>query len=264
MSASRQHTVWLSGRFMSEERARIPASCLTLTFGVGLYETLRLVHGVAPLLELHLARLRGACNRLGLRPKQRAWAEVLAELATRNRIRNGRAKILVGDGFELATCTRLPRDLADERREGIALKSVPLERNLAQFKDTSRLALWAAERSLGAEVLLVSARRQLLETTRANLFVVSERGLETAPATRVLPGVARGLVLELARGMGVTVQLRAPSLRQRARWLEVFVSNALRGIRPVRRIDTLRFAAPSASSLTRRLQRGLDERMGLS
>jgi para-aminobenzoate synthetase/4-amino-4-deoxychorismate lyase len=141
---------------------------------------------------------------------------------------------------------------------------VPLERNLAQFKDTSRLALWAAERSLGAEVLLVSARRQLLETTRANLFVVSGRGLETAPATRVLPGVARGLVLELARSMGVTVQLRAPSLRQRARWLEVFVSNALRGIRPVRRIDTLRFVAPSASSLTRRLQRGLDERMGLS
>ncbi len=256
--------MWLSGHFLSEERAHVPASCLTLTSGVGLYETLRLVHGAVPLLELHLARLREACSRLGLRPKQLDWAKVLAELATRNRIRNGRAKILIGDGFELATCTRLPRGLADESRKGIALKSAPLERNLAQFKDTSRLALWAAERTLGAEVLLVSARRQLLETTRANLFVVSERGLETAPSTRVLPGVARGLILELARGMGVKVQLRAPSLRQRARWLEVFVSNALRGIRPVRRIDALTFAAPSASSLTRRLQRGLEERMGLS
>ncbi len=126
MSVSRQRTVWLSGRFLSEERAHVPASCLTLTSGVGLYETLRLVHGAVPLLELHLVRLRDACSRLGLRPKQPDWAEVLAELATRNRIRNGRAKILIGDGFELATCTRLPRGLSDESRMWICLKSVPL------------------------------------------------------------------------------------------------------------------------------------------
>ena len=241
----------------------MPATCLTLTFGVGLYETLRLVGGVAPLLDLHLERLRGACCELGLRPNAHDWAGILAELAARNRIRNGRAKILVGDGFELVTCGRLPRGLAEERRRGISLKSAAFQRPAAQLKDTSRLALWAAERSLDAEVLLISDRRQLLETTRANLFVVTERGLETAPTSRVLPGVARSLVLELARGMGVSVRLRAPSLRQRSRWREVFVSNALRGVRPVRRIDALAFPPPAATSLTRRLQRSLDERMGL-
>ncbi len=263
MSASPRRTVWLSGRFLPEERARVSATCLTLTSGVGLYETLRVVDGVAPLDDLHLALLRSACSALGLRPKQRDWAEILAGLARRNRVRQGRARILVGDGFELATCARLPRGLAAERSQGISLKSAPFTRAAPSFKDTSRLALWAAERSLNAEVVLVSERRQLLETTRANLFVLSERGLETAPTSRVLPGVARGLVLELACAWGVPVRLRSPSLRQHAGWREVFVSNALRGIRPVRQIDALAFPAPAASSLTRRLQHALDERMGL-
>jgi len=264
LSASAGRTVWLSGRFLPEARARVSATGLTLTSGVGLYETLRLVEGVAPLAELHLARLRASCEALGLRARRHDWPRILAELAGHNRIRNGRARIIVGDGFELATCSRLPRGLASERKQGIYLTSASFERSAASLKATSRLALWLAERSSGGEVLLMSSRGRLIETTRANLFVITERGLETAPSSQALPGIARQVILELAREMGIPIRVRAPSLRERSRWREVFVSNALRGIRPVRRIDALTFPVRDGASLTRRLQRSLDERMGLS
>ena len=261
MSTLKQRTVWLSGRFVAEEQARVPATSLTVTAGVGLYETLRLVSGVAPLLDLHLARLHSAYAALGMRPQPHDWSRILSQLAARNRIRNGQARIVVGDGFELATCAPLPRGLAKERKQGISLETVRLERTAAALKGTSRLALWLAERSAGREVLLVSARGQVLETTRANLFVVTDRGLQTASTSQVLPGIARGLVVELAKQMGIAVQLRAPSIRERSHWHEVLVTNALRGIRPVCRIAGFEFPPPRADSVTRHLQHSLDARM---
>lgn len=259
-----KRTVWLSGRFMAEKRAHVPATSLAVMLGIGLYETLRLVQGHAPLLELHLARLHGACRTLGLRTRSRDWPGILGTLASRNRIRNGQARITIGDGFELATCARLPRELGREREQGISLVSASHPRAAPELKGTSRLPLWLAERSANGEALLVSEPgQQLLETTRANLFVVTAHGLETAPTGQVLPGIARGIVLELAAEMGVPVQTRAPDARERTRWREVFVTNALRGLRPVCQIDAHELPLPGPGTVTRRLQEALDERMGL-
>jgi branched-subunit amino acid aminotransferase/4-amino-4-deoxychorismate lyase len=49
----------------------------------------------------------------------------------------------------------------------------------------------------------------------------------------VLPGVMRARVLQAAALMGLRVQEQAPCWQDRSAWLEMFVSNALRGVQPV-------------------------------
>jgi branched-subunit amino acid aminotransferase/4-amino-4-deoxychorismate lyase len=49
----------------------------------------------------------------------------------------------------------------------------------------------------------------------------------------VLPGVMRARVLQAAAMLGLLVQEQAPCWQYRNTWLEVFVSNALRGVQPV-------------------------------
>ena len=58
--------VWLSGEFIEADRALISATSTSVTFGVGLYETLRVVNREAPLLDLHLQRLEAGCRFVGL------------------------------------------------------------------------------------------------------------------------------------------------------------------------------------------------------
>ena len=119
-----------------------------------------------------------------------------------------------------------------------------------------------AEGADRCEVILRGERGALLETSRANFFAVTASGIETAPSPLVLPGIARGLVVELARGLGARVRLRAPRARDLAAFGEAFVTNAVRGVRPVHSIDGVRLRV-APDSLTFRLQKSLDQRMGL-
>ncbi len=256
--------VWLSGRFLRANVARVPATSAAVTHGLGLFESMRLVRGELPLLDLHLARLRTSCMGMGLDADVADWRAVTAELAARNRMKSGVVRITLARDFALASCRRLPRGLAAERERGISLGTAPIARPAASLKSTSRADLWLAERAAGGEVALLGPGRRLLETSLANLFIVSRRGLETAPAPHVLPGIARGLVVELARGLGVPVRLRAPRLAERAQWREAFATNAVRGVRPVVRIDAATLPLPGSGSLTRQLQKALDQRMRLA
>ncbi|MBW2281938.1 MAG: aminotransferase class IV [Deltaproteobacteria bacterium] len=255
-------TVWLSGRFVSAERARVPALSPAVLDGVGAYETLRLVRGEAPLAALHAARLATTCLALGLEPPRTDWARVIVQLARRNGVARGVARITLSRDFELVSLRTLPRGLARERREGIGLETVRLQRGAAALKSTSRLPLVLAEGTDGSEVLLRGERGALLETSRANFFAVTARGLETAPSPLVLPGIARGLVVELARGLGAPIRLRAPRAGELEGVREAFVTNAVRGVRPVHSIDGVRIPV-APDSLTFRLQKSLDQRMGL-
>ena len=66
-------------------------------------------------------------------------------------------------------------------------------------------------------------------------------------------------------GVHVIQQRGGDGARELSSWREAFVSNALRGVRPVRAIDGHRLKVPTAeSSPTRTLQRALERQMGLA
>lgn len=66
-------------------------------------------------------------------------------------------------------------------------------------------------------------------TTRFTGLVLMTASLEDG----VLPGLMRARVLQAAAMLGLSVQEQAPCWQEQSAWLEMFVSNALRGVQPV-------------------------------
>jgi len=253
---------WLSGRFVREQEALVPGASRSVSSGLGVFETLRVRNGQALLLARHLARLEKSATALGLWTGPFDAAGTLAELCQRNGLDDAFGRITLGEEFAHICVSPLPPDLEEQRTAGIRLPVISLTRALPGLKSTSRIELEMAERSAGGEVLLSRSRNELLETTRANFFAVSERGLETAMQLDVLPGIARQLVLEIAAKRGLAVLEAAPRLETRERWKEAFATNSPRGIRPVVEVDGAEVTR-APGPITLELQRCFDELSGL-
>ena len=75
--------------------------------------------------------------------------------------------------------------------------------------------------------------------------------LATPPLTLpVLPGITRGVVLELARGAGIKVVEKEFSKGDFLEADEIFLTNSIRGVVPVSHVDGKKFAS---GRLTERL-----------
>jgi para-aminobenzoate synthetase/4-amino-4-deoxychorismate lyase len=84
------------------------------------------------------------------------------------------------------------------------------------------------------EPLLCDLDGLVLETARANVFIVEAGGrIVTPPADgRILPGVTRALVIELAGELGLRVDVEPIDLARLAGAREMFLTGSLAGVEP--------------------------------
>jgi 4-amino-4-deoxychorismate lyase len=220
------------------------------TYGDGLFETLRVVEGKAPLWPRHVARMAHGCARLRLpMPDSEAiHAEVMRlchgipDAVVRLTLSRG-----VGErGYALPAEPRptlvvavspLALDPA-ATRDGIATRMCEVrlahQPILAGLKHLNRLeqvlarAEWT-DPAIG-EGLLCDSEGSVVCATAANLFAVVDGELLTPPVDRCgVAGVARAEIMGIRP---VTVaRLSLPRLYEAS---EVFLTSAVRGILPVR------------------------------
>lgn len=104
-----------------------------------------------------------------------------------------------------------------------------------KWADRSRLDPSPPE---GQELLLLDTDRTVLEGGRSSVFIVDTDGLHTPPLDgRILPGCARARVIEACRSAGLVVRERRLTVDDLAAAGEVFVTNSLRGVIPVREAE---------------------------
>jgi branched-chain amino acid aminotransferase len=125
---------------------------------------------------------------------------------------------------------------------------------LANFKNTSALlyvqaSLWAREKELD-DALITNTSHSIIESTRSNLFLVSNRvlytpGLESGP----IGGVMRAAVINLALEEGFKVYECNISPGEMLRADELFLTNAVRGIQWVASYRTKRYFNTTSKSL---------------
>ena len=127
---------------------------------------------------------------------------------------------------------------------------------LAGIKHCNRLEQVLARREWNdpgvAEALLFSSSGALVSGTMSNVFLVRESQVLTPCVDRCgVAGVMRGLVLGIAAGAGISAEERRLDAADLAAAEELFLTNTLTGIRPVRELDGKSVAV---GPLTRRLQ----------
>ena len=202
----------------------------------GVFTSLLVTDGDTRGLAGHVARLDASARQLFGKALPPALAGDLAAQLAGNP--SGRLRITVqpAGGPLRALVEVVPLDQPPAQ---VSLRSAVIEGGLGAHKWLDRRLLAELARSMalqpGEQLLIEDADGHVLETDRANLFAVIGGMLHTPPADgRLLPGVARDTVLRTARlqGLGVSV---TPITRARLQAAsEVFVTNAVHGVRPVR------------------------------
>jgi len=204
----------------------------------GVFTSLLVADGATRDLADHVARLDASARQLfgkGLPGTLRD--DLAAQLADKP---SGRLRITVQPaGGPLRGLVQVVP--LDQPPAEVTLRPAVIRGGLGAHKWLDRRLLADIARSMalqpGEQALIEDADGDVLETDRANVFAVLGGVLHTPPADgRLLPGVAREAVLRAAglAGLGVSVTPISKARLQAAS--EVFVTNAVHGVRPVRSV----------------------------
>lgn len=267
----------LASRVDGQAVSGLPLDDRGLAYGDGLFETVRVSGGRAPLLDFHCERLQRGALRLQLAlDLEQLQAEVAAFLAALAAAGHAGCtlKILItrgsaGRGYRPAAAAPVRRLLlafppadwpAAHARDGVALYEcatrLALQPALAGLKHLNRLEQVLARAEWDdpalAEGLLLDSEGRVVEGTMSNLFLVRDQALVTPRLHRCgVAGVMRALVMARALSLGLPLAERDVGRAELDEADEVFVCNSSIGIWPVVRVGARQW---QPGPLTRQLQ----------
>lgn len=241
--------VWIDGRIVAPADGTVAADDPGLLVGDGVFETTRVVRGVAFALTRHLARLRrsaaivgidvpwsdaelrGACEATvaaaGPEPADRFWRVRITVTARPTLL----VSVLAAPRWPATTDLIWVDAPVNERGPLVGAKTI------AHLEST-----WCARQARAAgvgEAVRSNTAGVLCEGSATNLFLVHDGVLSTpSRATGCLPGITRELVLEVAD----VVERGDLTVADLHRADEVFVTSSTRDVHPVTAVDGRRLA----------------------
>lgn len=253
--------VYLNGAFVERSTATISIDDRGFLFGDGIYEVFRATDGRLFAPARHLARLRRGLAGISIVAPIADGTE-LVEVAERLLAENGHAG---GDAMVYIEVTRgvaprthhfpaaatpptvlvgtTPLSLPHALREsGASVITYPdLRWSRCDLKTINLLpnvlAKQAAVAAGAAEAILVRDG-VVTEAAHSNVFAVLAGEIRTHPAThRILPGVTREVVLELAASRHLPVREEAVLVSELAEASEIFLTSTTGDVLPVTRVD---------------------------
>lgn len=255
--------LYLNGEFMSLAEGLIGVEDRGFQLGDGVYEVIKVMNGRLVWAEDHLERLSRSLVevRLSEALQDHPLPSVLPELVRRSGVEQGMVYIQVTRGSAprefvfphppcptvLAYARSRPAPTVETILGGIVLHAVRDQRwARCDIKSTNLLAAVLAKeeaREAGAhEALFMAPDGMVREGGSSNVFAVVDGTLRTHPLDhRILGGITRRRVIEMARDRGYRVEERGFTLDEvlspAGAGQELFVAATLIDVMPVVRVD---------------------------
>lgn len=246
----------------------IPVSDRGLLYGDGLFETLRVQDGAAPLWRLHWRRLSEGCQRLGLElPAEDTLLDEIRRVAPEG-ARMVRVTVTRGDGrgygipadprprrilqaFPLTEMTSLDEGI----QSCVCHYPLTIQPDLAGLKHLARLEQVRIASELQRrgyqEGIVMDVEQRLVEGCQSNLFLIQGGQLRTPDLIGCgVEGVYRQLLIERE-----TVEITDLVLADLENADGVFFCNAVHGIIPVREVEGVgRYSVAPALEYRQRME----------
>jgi branched-chain amino acid aminotransferase len=271
--------IWLNGRFVEEGRARVPVFDRGFMYGDGVFETMRSYAGVVFKLDEHIGRLFASMSVLGIKPPfSRAYIKWALYRALKvNRIKCAYIKVVVTRGqgrFGIGHRDKFCPNAVIVAKEfegypewmfekGITATVAGLRQNeqsvLSRVKSLNFLGyilarLEAKDRGYD-EAILANTRGHIAEAATSNVFLTKNgRIITPSLMSGILPGIARATVIGIAGRLGIPVRERAVSRADLLGADEVFLTNSLAEVLPVRRVGSRRIGRACPGAITKLLR----------
>ncbi|MDP9172885.1 MAG: aminotransferase class IV [Planctomycetota bacterium] len=273
--------IWFNGEITPLAEARVSVEDRGFQFADGVYEVIRLYNGKPFGLDKHLARLKRSAGgiELGVPLETAALEREIHRLLARAAVPEGmiylqltrgaaaRNHVFPKCGATLLFYVRaLPPVAKPGTGEGAKLLAVADERwKRCWVKSIALLPNVLAKNqaiAAGADEAVFVENGLVSECAASNIFAVVGRKLVTHPVgTKVLPGITREILLELAPGAGLTVDERAIREEEAVRADELFITSTTREITWVARWNDRYIGQARCGPLTAKLHGALVERI---
>lgn len=253
-------TVYLNGEYLCKERATVSVDDRGFLLSDGLYEVTPAYKGHLFRFEQHMGRLRHGLDALRITYDTAGLPEIHQRLLAENDLEGEDVSIVylqITRGVAPRTHHfppegTLPTVYAfakafhrpDQERweQGYSAITVPDRRwarvDLKTIGLLANVLMQQAAVDAGAADALLIKDGVALEGSHNNVFGVFDGVVTTHPATHeILRGVGRGFVMELARGMGMTVVERAIPVEEMRGADEIFFTGTTTEVRPTVELD---------------------------
>lgn len=243
-----------------------------LSYGDGLFETIKIRNGSPVYWQRHINRLLAGCERLKI-PYNGTGALFAEAISLTRNVDQGVLKIIVtrgegGRGYAFPDRVKATRILAlypeadypsTLKKHGIRLKTcqtrLAINPLLAGIKHLNRLEQVLARSEFNVpeynEGLMLDREGRPIEGVMSNIFWVKSGQLFTPALDNCgVEGVIRSIIIELAEKNNIGCKIDTFEIDDLMMADEVFMTNSLIGIWPVQQIDNVRF---HPNSITRKL-----------
>ncbi|MCC9078240.1 branched-chain-amino-acid transaminase [Litorilinea aerophila] len=271
--------VYVGGQLVPRDEAKVSVFDSSVQGGDAVWEGLRVYNGRIFALDAHLDRLMDSARAMAFQeiPSRAEIKEAIFRTLQANGMRDGvhiRLTLTRGKKVTSGMDPRLNQYgpclivLAEwkapiYRAEGIRLITAAVRRNSSQCIDSkihhnnlinNILAKIEANVAGVDDALMLDVHGYVSETNATNVFLVKRNTLLTPHADSCLPGITRGIVMELARSHGIPLQERNISLSEVYSADEMFTTGTIGELTPVLAVDGRTIGDGVAGPLTRRLQ----------
>ncbi len=245
--------IYLNGKFVSQEEARLSVLDPGFLYGQGVFETMRAYRERIFRLDSHIRRLLDSLVIIGIDAplEPGSLKEAAKRCLKENDLKDAYVRLTVWQGEDnkvkvmaIAKPCRFPGK--EEHQKGFKAMLSALRQNesspLCRVKSANYLhlilAYQEAKKNSFDEALLLNTKGFLAEASRSNIFLVKDNCLLTPGLDcGCLPGITRDTVLALAGKEKLkTVEARL-TLEDLARAKEAFLTNSLIEIMPLVSLD---------------------------
>ncbi len=251
--------VFLNGSFMPQEEACVPVMDRGFLFGDGVYEVIPVYGGRPFRLAQHLKRLNNSLYaiQLGNPFSHEDWTKILQTLVDQQPDEDQSLYLQVTRGVDTQRDHRFPQGVdptvfamstlsnksvnqaTEDGVKAITLNDIRWEYcNIKAITLLPNVLLRQQAVDAGAAEAVLLRDGWATEGAASNLFIVSDGLLITPPkGPRLLPGVTRDLVLELATANGIPFReadISEPQMRDAE---EIWLTSSTKEIMPVTNLD---------------------------
>ncbi|MGD0651269.1 MAG: branched-chain-amino-acid transaminase [Verrucomicrobiia bacterium] len=272
-------TIFLDGKYVSEEEAKVSVFDHGLLYGDGVFEGIRVYGGKIFRLEQHLDRLFASAKAIMLEmPMTRQQlVEACCRTCARNKLQDGYIRLVVTRGvgnlgldpfrcrkpsvFIIADKIELYTE--EVYRKGIELITAATQRvNVAAISPSIKslnylnniLAKIEAIHAGTIEAIMLNSAGYVAECTGDNLFIVRAGRLETPPVSDgALVGITRAVILELAAKLKIAASETHLTRYDLMTADECFLTGTAAEIAPVATIDCRPIGSGKPGLLTLKL-----------
>jgi D-alanine transaminase len=221
--------VYLNGKFLPIEEARVPVLDRGFIFGDGVYEVVPVYSRVPFRLDEHLARLERSLGEIGIRnPHTRAqWRDIIYRLVDAQPFEDQAVYFQVTRGvakrdhafpkgveptvFMMANpLVTPPRELVEKGGAAVSAQDNRwLRCDIKSISLVGNCLLRQVSAEAGAAETILFREGRLTEASASNVFAVKRGVILTPPKGHlILPGITYDVVTELAQANGMPLEFR--------------------------------------------------------